>query len=836
MLWQLKFDMAVEPFSRYAVKWLAESASYPAVTAGQATSGSPHSSGIGLNFAEVAGAALLGLVLLLAFGAGARLLWRWWIGYRAKRENILVQIAALQAAANPIVITDTAGTIEWANSAFTALTGYTAEEAAGRNPRDLVKSGLHESTYYKAMWDTILAGRVWQGELVNRKKDGTLYDEEQTITPVLDGSGAITHFIAVKLDVTERKRSQEALTLFHALLDQSNDAIEVIDPETGSFLDVNERACLVSGYTREELLSLRVIDVDTNVTDSSSYLLAVEELRAAGARVMESAHRRKDGSTYPVEVSLTYVHLNRPYLLAVVRDITERKTAENALHDTQAKLQRAVSAGNVGLWEWDLRTNRTFYSKEWKAQIGYQDSEIAAEYEEWRSRIHPEDLDRSLQALRAYIAGGETSLTHQYRMAHKDGSFHWILMQASKLFDGAGRPARLVGSHADITGYKNLEEQYLQAQKMESVGQLAGGVAHDFNNLLGVILGYADILLQELPDDQDWHENLRQITNAGERAAALTQQLLAFSRKQILQLEVLNLRELVEAQKGMLARIVREDINIKLVSSEDLGCVNIDPAQMEQVTMNLVVNARDAMPMGGSITIELKNVELDEAYADGHAMVEPGPYVLLAVSDTGTGMSKDTCARVFDPFYTTKERGKGTGLGLSTVYGIIKQSAGYVFVYSEEGEGTTFKIYLPRVDGKPRNCDQVELEAPPRGTGTILLVEDEESLRELVARYLTATGYTVHSAAGQEEALAVMERCGGEVRLLLTDVILPGTSGPQLGKDLGRRYPALKVLFMSGYADEAIARHGVLEQGTYFISKPFTRAALAHMVWRVLDS
>jgi len=758
-------------------------------------------------------------------------------GRRQMEAELELQSAALNSAANAIVITDRAGTIEWVNPSFCSLTGYVPEEALGRNPRDLVKSGLHDQALYQTMWNTILAGQVWQGEIVNRKKDGTLYTEEQTITPVKDESSAIAHFIGIKLDVTKRKEAEQALKMFRALMDGSSDTIHVIDPETGRFLDVNETACLSSGYAREELLALSVFDVDVNLADLSSWLEAMEELRTSGSIMLESRIRRKDGTTFPVEVSASYIQVNHGYVVAVVRDITERKQAEEVLRETRDRLERVARAGNIGLWDWDLRTNQGYYSPECKRQIGYEDHEITFDHDEWQRRLHPDDRRRMIQALDAFIANEEPKYVHQYRFRHKDGSYRWILSQASLEFDEGGRPIYLNGSHVDITEYKQLEEQFQQAQKMESVGQLAGGVAHDFNNLISVILGYANYALQTLPEDSPMRADIQEIYNAGERAAALTRQLLAFSRRQVLQPDVVNLTDLVTEHEKILRRLVREDIDLEVVSPEDLGCVKIDPRQMEQVIMNLVVNARDAMPTGGHLTIEMKNADLDQSYTNGHMMVRPGSYVLLAVTDTGEGMDEATVARVFEPFFTTKEQGKGTGLGLSTVYGIVKQSGGFVFVYSEKGAGTTIKIYLPQVEEElqPRN-GLVQSGRLSRGTGTILLVEDEDSVRSLTERILTTAGYTVLPAADAGEALKLMERHGEEIRLLLTDVIMPGMSGPELAKQLTGMQPALKTVYMSGYANEAIVRHGLAEGETAFIGKPFTGVELTRIVQIAFES
>jgi nitrogen-specific signal transduction histidine kinase len=398
-----------------------------------------------------------------------------------------------------------------------------------------------------------------------------------------------------------------------------------------------------------------------------------------------------------------------------------------------------------------------------------------------------------------------------------------------------GEVTHYIATKMDVTERKSLEAQLRQAGKMEAIGQLAGGVAHDFNNLLTVISGYGQLLKGRLsPQDLD---HLEEILKASDRAAALTRQLLAFSRRQILTPQVLDLNSIVANLENMLRRLIGENIELKTVQQSGLGRVKADPGQVEQVIINLAVNARDAMPEGGKLTIETANVDLDGTYARSHAGVLPGPYVMVAVSDTGIGMNAETLAHMFEPFFTTKEKGKGTGLGLATVYGIVKQSVGYTAVYSEPGHGSTFKVYLPRVEEAVTKAESAK-RGPglAKGLETVLVAEDEEGVRSLVGKVLESYGYKVLEVREPGEALTIVEQYAKPIDLLLTDVVMPHMSGKELATRLTTVHPEVKVLYMSGYTDDAIVRHGILEAGTFFLQKPFRPSALVQKVREVLDN
>jgi PAS domain S-box-containing protein len=513
----------------------------------------------------------------------------------------------------------------------------------------------------------------------------------------------------------------------------------------------------------------------------------------------------------------------------------ERKRAEEALRQAERRMHHLVSSSPAALFSLRIEGDTlvpTWVSENIERLSGYTPADVTGP-DWWAERVHPDDSEGIVAQIPTL---SEAYVTREYRFRHKDGSYRWIRDEQILVRDVAGKP-EVVGSWSDITEKRNLEAQLLQSQKMESMGRLAGGVAHDFNNLLGIIIGYGDLLSHRVAADPRLTKYVDDIVKAADRAAGLTRQLLAFSRKQVLQPRILDLNAVVDETQKMLRRIIGEDIQLVTVLDEHLGLVRADPGQMDQILMNLAVNARDAMPRGGRLTIETGNVALDESYARQHAGVEPGPYVMLAVSDTGHGMTPDVQNRIFEPFFTTKAPGKGTGLGLATVHGIVNQSGGHIFVYSEPGHGTSFKVYLARTDAAEVAAPLPESTAAqlPRGSETIVLVEDEASLRELVRECLEATGYTVLEARHGADALEICEHHEGPIHLLVTDVVMPEMSGRELGERVRAVRPGTHVLYMSGYTDDAVVLHGVLAEDMAFLQKPFTAEALARKVRELLD-
>jgi signal transduction histidine kinase/DNA-binding NtrC family response regulator len=459
----------------------------------------------------------------------------------------------------------------------------------------------------------------------------------------------------------------------------------------------------------------------------------------------------------------------------------------------------------------------------------------------WQRIVHPDDRARAMAEATAAFSSGNGGIS-QYRLIAGDNRTVWVETRTTVIKNAAGRPVGLRGVTLDITTGKeadrakaHLEEELRQAQKIESIGRLAGGVAHDFNNLLTAINGYADLVLDDLPHDAPWRAGIVEIRRAGERAAELTSQLLAFSRRQLLQPRVLDLNALITDDIKMLRRLLGEDIELITKLDPGLGPVTADAGQMHQIVLNLAVNARDAMPRGGSLVLETQNVVFEEDASQLHATIGPGAYAMLAVTDNGCGMDANTVSHIFEPFFTTKEPSKGTGLGLSTVYGIVRQSGGSIFVYSEPGSGATFKIYLPRVERAVTQSHDhaVELETL-RGSETVLVVEDEEAVRNLVDQALRKYGYQVLGAANGAEALAICD-AHSPIALMITDVVMPGMSGRTLAAQQRIRHPEMRVLYMSGYTDDAVVRHGLLEASMSFIQKPFTPGVLARKVRETLD-
>ncbi|MEO6392881.1 MAG: PAS domain S-box protein [Pyrinomonadaceae bacterium] len=766
-------------------------------------------------------------------------------------QQLRIQAAALQAAANAIVITDMKGQVSWVNHAFSVMTGYAPDEVIGGNPR-ILKSGVHDQAFYHELWQTVLRGQVWHGEIFNRRKDGTVYPEEMTITPVKNGAGEILNFVAIKQDITERKRAEAQRAEFAAEIDENRRRLDnIVARVPGVVWEVSaepnsthQRVTFVSeyveqltGYSVEEWLAstnfwfsiVHPDDQERAMRDSAASMLNGNEAR------MEYRWIRKDGHIIWVESNFAVINDEggQPAgLRGVTIDVTERKHAEQALQLSEERFRELIENAHDIIYTHDLRGNYTSVNQMGQRITGYGHDEALRM--NMLDVVAPESREYAKQMLARKLAGEDVT-TYELEIISKAGKRIPVEVNTRVIFEN-GRPAGVQGIARDVTDRKSLEAQLRQAQKMEAIGQLAGGVAHDFNNLLTAINGYSDLAIRTLQPQDPLRHNLEEIKKAGTRAAGLTRQLLAFSRKQVLQPKVLSLNSIVTDLEKMLHRLIGEDVELRVILEPELGNAKADPGQIEQVIMNLAINARDAMPTGGKLTIETQNIELDEDYVRQHVAVEPGPYVILAVSDTGIGMDAETAKRIFEPFFTTKEVGRGTGLGLSTVYGIIKQSNGSIWVYSEPGRGTTFKVYLPRIEDSAEEYKRVDdLEEVLAGNETILLIEDDDTLRRLATEVLLSYGYKVLDAANGGAALLICERHPDAIELLITDVIMPEMNGVEAAERLGKIRPDMKVLFMSGYTSNSVVHQGVFESDMNFIQKPFSPADLARKIRSVLD-
>lgn len=652
--------------------------------------------------------------------------------------------------------------------------------------------------------------------------------------PIHDEAGRLTEFAGVCIDVTEKRRSE---VLLAAVTDNVLDGIVGIDSK-GVIESFNLAAERHFGYKAGEALgqNVRMLMPEPYSSEHDGYIR--DYIRTGVAKVIglgrQATARRKDGTTFPMELAVSEYFLEgERHFTGVIRDISAMKAAERTIQ-LRDRATRAVSQG-ILITDPHQHDNPIIYaSPSFENLTGYSEAEVVGR--NCRFLQGPMTARSTVADLREAIRNGK-ECTVELVNYRKDGSQFWNSLSVTPVRDEGGKIVHFVGVIADVTQRRSLEDQFRQAQKMEAIGQLAGGVAHDFNNLLTIISGYSEIMLSKLPDSDPMLISVKAIAEAGDRAAGLTRQLLAFSRQTVLEPQILDLNDVVRKSEKLLRRVIGEDVVLTSVLEPALRRVRADPGQMGQILMNLAVNARDAMPRGGHLTIETRNVDLDVAYANTHVEVQPGSYVLLTVSDTGVGIAPEIRSRIFEPFFTTKGMGKGTGLGLSVLHGIVKQSNGSIGVYSEVGVGTTFKIYLPAIDADASSTAAAAPSQPPVGNGmeTILLVEDEDSVRELALLTLRSHNYKVIPAASGAEALREARERETGIDILVTDVVMPKMSGRQLADELRPRFPKMKVLFVSGYTDDAIVRHGILRAEVAFLQKPYTPSMLLKKVRQVLD-
>ena len=699
-----------------------------------------------------------------------------------------------------------------------------------------------------------LVGRVVQGEQINnheterRRRDGTIIPYLISLAPHRDADGNTVGVIGIGSDLSSSKLAEEELLrsreLYRVVVENSHDMIAVLDP-MGRFVFASPSYEEALGYGPEELVDVSPI----SLVHPSDVQRASDALRQAvtsqTAAVVELRMRHKRGNWVFVEGTTTSVLDENGQLRSILmsfRDISERRTAEEELREAEARYRLLVeqlplityinAPGESGRW--------VYLSPQLEEILGYKPADWVSDYGNFVSAIHPDDREH-VAAERA-ASGGKGRIGLEYRLISKDERTVWVRDEAVVVRDLSGKPLYVQGYLLDISvereaeiERRRLEAELLHSQKMEAIGRLAGGIAHDFNNLLTAITGYSELIVSELDPASSLARDAEEIKRAAEQAAAMTQQLLAFSRRQVLQPALLDPNEVIGRMEKMLQRLIGENVELVTALEPEVVMIRADRGQIEQVVMNLVVNARDSMPNGGRITVETANISLDDAGASRLGL-PAGNFVLATISDVGFGMDDETMSHIFEPFFTTKEQGEGTGLGLATVHGIVEQSNGAIQVASEIGKGSVFHVYLPVAE------DSVEAErvvAPfgeTRGSETLLLVEDEEMVRQLVARVLRELGYEVFETSSGGEALLLSDSLDRPIDLLVTDVVMPGMSGRELAEILVVRRPTTRVLFMSGYTDEAIVHHGVLDGEAEFIGKPFTPQELAHKIRGVLEA
>ena len=617
-----------------------------------------------------------------------------------------------------------------------------------------------------------------------------------------------------------------------AVFDHTSDAIALLTPE-GIVLDVNHRWEEIRGIPRQQLIGRHMREyaaAGAEDANTESYQRSLQGSIRSPLGVIASA----DGSRIYMEFSTSMIpSRDGNIVLAIGRDITEMVLARQQMEASERKYRLLVENIPDVVWLATLEGKVIFISPKVEDVCGFTAAELtAAPPSFWFDRIHQADVENVRRQFGELASDGKFEA--EYRWQRKDGTWTWIRAQAVVALETDGT-VLAEGTFADVTARKHLEDQVRQSQKMEAIGRLTGGVAHDFNNLLAIILGNGRLLLDELPEPDSRRDDAIAVLEAGNRAAALTRQLLMFSRHQVVRPERLDLNTIVNGLEKMLRRIIGEDVELLLHRAEAAGPVLADAGELEQVIMNLVVNARDAMPHGGRLTIETANVELDADYAAGHPDVVAGRYVVLSVTDTGCGMDADIRRHAFEPFFTTKEKANGTGLGLATCYGIVRGCHGHISLYSEVGVGTVFKVYLPLQSGAAESHTDGASKSDAMGTEAVLLIEDDDQLRKTMRRVLTRRGYRVLEANGSVQALEYCATHDDDIDLVLSDMVMPGLSGPETVDRIREHRPQAKVLFMSGYSDHAVFRDGLAQARVNFIQKPFMPQALALKVREVLD-
>jgi two-component system cell cycle sensor histidine kinase/response regulator CckA len=738
-------------------------------------------------------------------------------------------------AAIPIHWVGPDGSILRVNQAELDLLGYTRDEYLGHNITE-----FHEDS---AAIEDILR-RLTAGEVLHdypaclRCKDGSV-KEVLIDSSVYFRDGDFVHTRCFTRDVTAARAAEETAQRLAAIVASSADAI-VGKTLEGVVTSWNAAAERIFGYSAKEMIGTSVFRLIPEEHHEAERLLLGKIRSGEWVGFSETERIRKDGQRVQIALSVSPIRDGLGRVIgasSIKRDVTERKQAHEALAQTQERLELALRAARMGTWHWDL-TSGTLSGDGGLSQLyGLGSEPSVIQYEQFIERVHEEDRDFVRSAVKRSIDHGG-GLDCEFRILLPDGQVRWLADQGHVVHAPDGTLSHMTGVCLDVTNRRVMEERLRQAQRMDSVGQLAGGIAHEANNMMSVVLGCADYVLQRSDLPELVRQDVDQIWRAAKRTAGITQQLLAFSRRQMLQPQILDLNTTVRDLEPILARALGESRGVRMHLSPTLGRIRADPGQLEQVLINLALNARDAMDEGGRLTIETMNVVLDGTYAAAKPVetLEPGEYAALVVTDTGQGMDRATLARIFEPFFTTKGVGQGTGLGLSTVYGIVKQSGGFIWAYSEPGLGSTFKLYFPLVAPVPEAPTTQTPSPAGRAEEVVLIAEDEPMVRSIMGRTLKDCGYSVLEASNGQDALKLLETEPRPVSLIVADVVMPDMGGREMAARVAQRWPEVPVLFTSGYTGHDVVRRGLLDEGREFLQKPLAPETLARKVREMVDA